>query len=94
MEKDNVFSLVDEGENHSRINAFYQFTQNGSIEAVGASRIYAGGYIIGSGNNARTDVSKAEYEEYNSDFGELTESVSYDNMYLTLDKAYEKYLSE
>lgn len=97
-EKGNVFCLVDEiGSNLS--NAFYQFAQDGNVELVGeSSMVNSGGRMvltIGiSRPNARIDVSKAEYDEYNSDFGELTESVSYDNMYLTLDKAYEKYLSE
>lgn len=98
-EKGNVFCVVDEEtDSNDRRNAFYRFAQDGSIEAIGASQV--ADYVtkiklnIGSGNNARTDVSKTEYDEYNSDFGELTESVSYDDMYLTLDKAYEKYLSE
>lgn len=98
-EKGNVFCVVDEWPGNNRLdNAFYRFGQDGNMEMVGVSSwgVTNGRtkLTIGSGNNARTDVSKAEYEEYNSDFGELTESVSYDNMYLTLDKAYEKYLAE
>ena len=96
-EKENVFCVVKEI-GSSLYNAFYQFAQDGSVEAAGgSSSIVSDGRVkltIGSGVNARTDVSKAEYDEYNNDFGELTESVSYDGMYLTLDKAYEKYLSE
>ena len=96
--KGNVFCVVDERAGNNRRNAFYRFAQDGGVEAVGESRVIDTGtqmqLTIGSGINARTDVSKAEYNEYNSDFGELTESVSYDGMYLTLDKAYEKYLAE
>lgn len=96
--KGNVFCVVDERAGNNRRNAFYRFAQDGSVEAVGESRVIDTGIqmqlTIGSGINARTDVGKAEYDEYNSDFGELTESVSYDGMYLTLDKAYEKYLAE
>lgn len=96
-EKENVFCVVEEI-GSSLYNAFYQFAQDGSVEvAGGSSSIVSDGRVkltIGSGVNARTDVSKAEYDEYNNDFGELTESVSYDGMYLTLDKAYEKYLAE
>lgn len=96
--KGNVFCVVDERAGNNRRNAFYRFAQDGSVEAVGESRVIDTGtqmqLTIGSSVNARTDVSKAEYDEYNSDFGELAESVSYDNMFLTLDKAYEKYLAE
>lgn len=96
-EKGNVLCVVDE-KGSSLFNAFYRFTQDGSVEMAGGSgSIITDGKVkltIGSGNNIRTDVSKAEYDEFISDFGELTESVSYDDMYLTLDKAYEKYLSE
>lgn len=96
-EKGNVLCVVDE-KGSSLFNAFYRFAQDGSVEMAGGSgSIITDGKVkltIGSGNNIRTDVSKAEYDEFISDFGELTESVSYDDMYLTLDKAYEKYLSE
>lgn len=97
-EKGNVLCVVEEWPTNDLFNAFYRFAQDGSVEMVGRTgAIITEGRVkltIGSGSNIRTDVSKAEYDEFISDFGELPESVSYDNMYLTLDKAYEKYLSE
>lgn len=97
-EKGNVFCVVNEWNGNNRTNAFYQFAQDGSVEMIGESHVVDIGIKmqlnIGSGIHARTEVSKAEYDEYNSDFGEFTESVLYDNMYLTLNKAYEKYLAE
>lgn len=73
---------------------FFSFGADGRLERVGMVRAVPDSetdimnYYIGNDRK----VEEAEYEEYISDFGELNDHFDYQDMYVSLDKAYEKYL--
>lgn len=106
-EEENIF-VMDNLEKHSYANggdfligaeSFFSFGTDGKVERVGETflnyavedgKAYGQTYSIGIGTNRQ--AQKAEYEEYISDFGELNDHFDYQDMYVSLDKAYEKYL--
>lgn len=80
----------DSGEAGSDNRTFYKISRDGGFENIGKATYVPDRdrYKVGK----RADVTKTEYEEYISDFGELNDHFDYQDMYVSLDKAYEKYL--
>lgn len=78
------------GEAGSDNRTFYKIGADGGFENLGKARYIPDmdKYEVGK----RSGVTKDEYEEYISDFGELDKKFEYQDMYYSLDKAYEKYL--
>lgn len=80
----------DSGEAGSDNRTFYKIGTDGGFENIGKAKYVPARdrYEVGK----RAGVTKTEYEEYISDFGELNDHFDYQDMYVSLDKAYEKYL--
>lgn len=94
-EEENIFYTEVSTEDGSFVNRkYFSFGTDGSLERVGRSLASfsseKGEMVYYIGNDRQ--VERAEYEEYASDFGELNDRVDYKDMYVSLDKAYEKYL--
>lgn len=92
-ENENLFCIYYVGSIGYEANMYFQFGEDGRSCQIGSSRNTMnniGTYAVGS----RQDVSLKEYEEYNNDFGEFEDHFGYQDMYVSLEKAYEKFLAE
>lgn len=85
-----IATSSDSGKAASDTRTFYQIGVDGGFEEIGETSYLPDfeRYSVGK----RQNVKKSEYEEYISDFGELNDHFDYQDMYVSLDKAYEKYL--
>lgn len=90
-EKGNIFCAMSGNFGDYQVSGrFFNLTDTGGGKEVGDFSKTSDSYRVG----LRAGIHKEEFEEYVADFGELPESFTYYDMYVSLEKAYEKFLSE